>query len=311
MTLTQLSAFVLVARLGSVRAAAEALGVSEPAVSQAIASLRKHFGDELVFRSPPGMALTPGGQRLVGIASQMVSLGADAEAAVRAANGAAEQLRIVADGVVAEYMLPGLVESFEKRYGAVEATVGVVSTEQMPALVRERLADVGVSFSVPPPGTPALENMAVMRCEVIAVASRSMEPAARRSWLVGPCYGDERSPLRRALDHSETKAAEISVFPSQAAAIAAASRGEGVAPVIDRVVSKELSAGSLVLFGMEGLPRRTYLNAMTLPPPWCSPAAASFRRFLATPQAMQLLSRPRGHQPPGRFRPPVFVTLWN
>ena len=40
MTLTQLSAFVLVARLGSVKAAANALGVSEPAVSQALAALR-------------------------------------------------------------------------------------------------------------------------------------------------------------------------------------------------------------------------------------------------------------------------------
>ncbi len=311
MTLTQLSAFVLVARLGSVRAAAEALGVSEPAVSQAIAALRKQLGDELVFRSAGGMALTPGGQRLVGIASQIVSLGAEAEAAVRAANGAPEQLRVVADGVVAEYMMPGLLEAFERRYGAVAATVGVVSTAQMPELVRERLADVGVSFSVPPPGTPALDSVAVMRCEVVAVASPSMAHAQRKSWLVGPCYGDERSPLRRALERSGGKSGEISVFPSQAAAIAAAGRGEGVAPVIDRVVTKELSVGSLVLYDASGLPQRTYLSSMTLPAPMCSAVAASFRRFLSTPQAMQLMSRPQDSQPPGRFRPPVFVTLWN
>src|SRR5215469_13834553 len=47
MTLTQLNAFVLVARLGSVTAAANALGVSEPAVSQALAALRQHLGDQL------------------------------------------------------------------------------------------------------------------------------------------------------------------------------------------------------------------------------------------------------------------------
>ena len=46
MTLTQLNAFVLVARLGSVTAAANALGVSESAVSQALSALRLHLGDQ-------------------------------------------------------------------------------------------------------------------------------------------------------------------------------------------------------------------------------------------------------------------------
>ena len=61
MTLTQLNAFVLVARLGSVTAAANALGVSEPAVSQALSALRQHLGDQLVTRGPAGMTLTAGG----------------------------------------------------------------------------------------------------------------------------------------------------------------------------------------------------------------------------------------------------------
>jgi len=72
-TLTQLEAFVLVARLGSVTAAARTLGVTEPAISGALAALRRQFDDNLVVRSPNGMMLTPGGRRLVGIASQMVS----------------------------------------------------------------------------------------------------------------------------------------------------------------------------------------------------------------------------------------------
>ncbi|MDA8284673.1 MAG: LysR family transcriptional regulator [Actinomycetota bacterium] len=74
MTLTQLEAFVLVARLGSVKAAANALGVSEPAVSGALAVLRQQLGDPLVVRHGNTMTLTPGGQRMVGIASQMVNL---------------------------------------------------------------------------------------------------------------------------------------------------------------------------------------------------------------------------------------------
>ena len=102
MTLTQLGAFVLVARLGSVRAAAQVLGVSEPAVSQALAALRKHLDDDLLVRAAGGMTLTDGGQRLITIASQIVSLGAEAESAVRAAQGAPEQLRVVASSEIAE-----------------------------------------------------------------------------------------------------------------------------------------------------------------------------------------------------------------
>ena len=90
MTLTQLNAFVLVARLGSVTAAANALGVSESAVSQALSALRLHLGDQLVTRGPVGMTLTPGGSRLLSTASQIVVLGAEAHAAVRAAQGAPE-----------------------------------------------------------------------------------------------------------------------------------------------------------------------------------------------------------------------------
>src|SRR5712691_13531094 len=68
MTLTQLNAFVLVARLGSVTAAANALGVSESAVSQALSALRLHMGDQLVTRGPSGMTLTAGGSRLLATA---------------------------------------------------------------------------------------------------------------------------------------------------------------------------------------------------------------------------------------------------
>src|SRR6266480_6015973 len=105
MTLTQLNAFVLVARLGSVTAAANALGVSESAVSQALSALRVHLGDQLVTRGPVGMTLTPGGSRLLSTASQIVVLGAEAHAAVRAAQGAPEQLRVVSTSTIAEFMI--------------------------------------------------------------------------------------------------------------------------------------------------------------------------------------------------------------
>src|SRR5450432_2639909 len=130
-TLTQLNAFVLVARLGSVTAAANALGVSEPAVSQALSALRQHMGDPLISRGPAGMTLTPGGSRLLATASQIVVLGAEAHAAVRAAQGAPEQLRVVATSTIAEFIVSPLMEAFTRRFaGSVEVSAGVARSEE-------------------------------------------------------------------------------------------------------------------------------------------------------------------------------------
>ena len=158
MTLTQLSAFVLVARLGSVTAAATALGVSEPAVSQALAALRQHLGDPLVTRGPSGMTLTAGGSRLLPIASQMVALGAEAEAGVRAAQGVPEQLRVVATSPIAEFLATPLVDAFNRRAASgVEATCGVATSTEMPVLVLNRLADLALG---PPLSTAAIRTNA-------------------------------------------------------------------------------------------------------------------------------------------------------
>ena len=166
MTLTQLEAFVLVARLGSVKAAARVLGVSEPAVSGALAALRKHLGDPLVTSTSHGMELTSGGQRLVGIASQMVNLGAEAEAAIRHAQGAPELLRVVATSTIAEFVAPALVTAFTARVGPVEASVGLATAEEMPALLQERLADVALG-----PRLAELDSEPIMRYRLVLVAS--------------------------------------------------------------------------------------------------------------------------------------------
>ena len=63
MTLAQLQSFVLVARHGSVKAAAAELEVTEPAVSVAVAALRKELGDELFIRTPDGMQPTTRAQQ--------------------------------------------------------------------------------------------------------------------------------------------------------------------------------------------------------------------------------------------------------
>jgi LysR family transcriptional regulator, low CO2-responsive transcriptional regulator len=71
-TPTQLRAFANVVRLGSVKAAADEMHVSEAAVSMHVAQLRKELDDKLFVRTVAGLAFTPGGLR---VASRAVETG--------------------------------------------------------------------------------------------------------------------------------------------------------------------------------------------------------------------------------------------
>ena len=60
--LRHLNAFREVARLGSVSAAARAVHVSQPAMTQAITGLERYFGSPLLTRRSTGAALTRAGE---------------------------------------------------------------------------------------------------------------------------------------------------------------------------------------------------------------------------------------------------------
>ncbi|HUY44874.1 MAG TPA: LysR family transcriptional regulator [Streptosporangiaceae bacterium] len=315
MTLTQLNAFVLVARLGSVTSAASALGVSESAVSQALTALRQHLGDPLVSRGPAGMTLTPGGSRLLATASQIVVLGAEAHAAVRAAQGAPEQLRVVATSSIAEFVVGPLMEAFTRRFaGALEVSAGVAVTNEMAVLVANRLADVAIGPSVASdPGLPVVSEP-IFRYRLVVVAAgqaRLRGSPSQWRWLVDASGTDPGSDTGQLLARLRIPENMIGVFPNQTAAWAAAADGAGVAPAVEHLVTQQLRRGELSLVEVPGSPVDSCWHATLLERQHRSTAASALRRFLSTPEAMQLMRSPAAGVPPSRFRPPVYVTIWS
>jgi len=315
MTLTQLNAFVLVARLGSVTAAANALGVSESAVSQALSALRLHLGDQLVSRGPAGMTLTPGGSRLLGTASQIVVLGAEAHAAVRAAQGAPEQLRVVATSTLAEFVISPLMEAFTRRFaGTVEVSAGVAVTNEMAVLVANRLADVAIGQAVAPDPALPVVSEPIFRYRLVVVTggeSRLRGNAQQWRWLVDPSGTDPDSDTGQLLAALRVPDSRIGVFPNQTAAWAAAADGAGVAPAVEHLVAQQLRRGELSLAEVPGTPVSGCWHASMLERQGRSVVASALRRFLATPESMHLMRSPATGVPPSRFRPPVYVTIWS
>jgi LysR family transcriptional regulator, low CO2-responsive transcriptional regulator len=315
MTLTQLNAFVLVARLGSVTAAANALGVSEPAVSQALSALRQHLGDQLITRGPAGMTLTAGGSRLLASASQIVVLGAEAHAAVRAAQGAPEQLRVVATSTIAEFVISPLMEAFTRRYaGSVEVSVGVAMTKEMGVLVGNRLADVAISPGVADDPALAVVTEPIFRYRLVAVTagqSPLRDSPRQWRWLVDPSGTDPGTGAGQLLAKLGIAEDRVRVFPNQTAAWAAAADGAGVAPAVEHLVAQQLRRGELSMADVPGLPMDACWHISMLDRQHRSAAASALRRFVGTPEAMHLMRAPAAGVPPSRFRPPVYVTIWS
>jgi LysR family transcriptional regulator, low CO2-responsive transcriptional regulator len=309
-TLTQLSVFVLVARLGSVKAAARTLNVSEPAVSQALSALRQHLGDPLVSRGPSGMTLTPGGTRLLGIASQMVALGAEAEATVRAAQGAPEPLRIVASSTIAEFVSGPLIDAFVTRSARrIDGSAGVAATDEMAVLVANRLSDLALGPSLRT--DPSLVSEPVLRTKLIVVGSGRKPLRSDVIWLVDPAGTDAESDTGRLLKRLRVPDSRIRVFPNQTAAWTAAADGAGVAPAFAHLVAPQLRRGDLVVVTTPVTPVAGAWYATTLASERRSATAGAFRRFLGTPEAMHLMQSAGTGSPPSRFRPPVYVTIWS
>jgi DNA-binding transcriptional LysR family regulator len=315
MTLTQLGAFVLVARLGSVRAAADVLGVTEPAVSRALAALRLHLGDQLVVRDGNGMALTDGGNRLFAIASQMVALGADAEAAVHAAKGGPVALRLLSTTTIAEFIASPLLEAFGRRWnGAFEPSSGVATVAEMRALLLGRMAEVALGPELAGDRTVGLTSVPVLRYRLVVVASPQFRPQgapSRWPWLVDPSGTDPDSDTGRRLRALRVPDSAVRVFANQTAAWAAAADGQGVSLAVSTLVAPQLQRGELSVVDAGPGPAAGSWYLTTLQPDRRSEGARCLANFLTTPEAMQLMCAPGTGVPPSRFRPPVYVTIWS
>jgi DNA-binding transcriptional LysR family regulator len=319
-TLNQLKVFVLVVRLGSLRAAANALGVSEPAVSQALSALRDSLGDPLIERNGGVLTLTPAGQRVVGLASQMVNLAVATEEAVRSAQGAADLLRVVASADVGDAVAPALLQAFNRRAANVETTLGISGTREMAVLLSERLADVALGPALAGPHAPGVVSEPLLRYRLLMIASNdhplqsngtaSLQALRNEPWLVDPSGADPLSDVGRMLAELNVAEDRVRVFPTQAAAWAAAATGRGVAPAIEQQWKRDPHTDAHPL-KVAGLPLEMLWHINTLQGDRRSATAGRLHRFLSTPDATQAMFRADGGVPASQFRPPVYVTIWS
>src|SRR5690606_7887092 len=120
--LKKLRAFCQVARLGSVSRAAEALFLSQPAVSLQLGALEKELGVRLFERNRRRLNLSNAGEVLYDLARPLIdgmdALDAEFHARLRGLEGG--HLEIAAGASTIQYLLPPLVQAFRAAHPQVQ-----------------------------------------------------------------------------------------------------------------------------------------------------------------------------------------------
>ncbi|HRF31317.1 MAG: LysR family transcriptional regulator [Rhodocyclaceae bacterium] len=166
LTFRQLETFATVARLGSFSRAAEALHLTQPAVSIQVRQITESVGLPLFEQSGREIRLTAAGQELLRTARELDDSWNRFESAVDALKGLKKGRLRVALVTTAKYFLPRMLGAFCQRYPDIEIELEVANRARIIERLRANEDDLYI-MSFPPEeldvvATPFLDNPLVV-----------------------------------------------------------------------------------------------------------------------------------------------------
>jgi DNA-binding transcriptional LysR family regulator len=157
MELRQLEYFAAVARHRHFTRAAEALYVTQPALSQQVRRLEAELGLALLRRTPRGVELTPAGADFLRHAEAVLAEVAAARAEMDRHAGASRGVARVASTAADAPRLPEALAAFHREHPGIQIALRQGSAAEVVALVQRGAVDVAVLAlsGEPPPGVDA------------------------------------------------------------------------------------------------------------------------------------------------------------
>jgi DNA-binding transcriptional LysR family regulator len=140
----RLQAFHAVAKHRSFTRAAEALCMTQPAVTFQIRQLEEHFDTRLFDRANGRITLTPTGAVALQYVERILALYDELDEKVRELTGQeVGVLMIGASTTIAEFLLPRILGEFKSRHPGIVPQLIVGNSEAVQARVQERTLDLG------------------------------------------------------------------------------------------------------------------------------------------------------------------------
>jgi LysR family glycine cleavage system transcriptional activator len=249
--LTAVEAFVQTARLGSVKAAAESLALSSPALSRRIQALERHIGRPLFERRHQAVLLNPDGEQLLTeVGPVLEELGH----ALERASGQADLMRL-------RLAVPPLFASnrLMPRLGALRTahpTLHIDIDTRSHALTR---LDEGLdaAIALAREVDPSLYGVRLGTDRVIAIGGGEMRRLTHPSQIAGATVllhrdlPDAFDYWREAVGLPDLEPAAVDHFDSGQLILDAAAQGLGVAFMFDMHLEGAHDPRLVKLFGLE------------------------------------------------------------
>ena len=269
MTLEQLRIFIAVAEKQHVTQAARELNLTQSATSAAIAALEARYDVKLFDRIGRGIALTQTGRDFLIEARAVL---ARARAATQVLNDLAGlkrgSLTIAASQTVANYWLPGRVQTFHTAHPGIELRLSMANTEQVARAVHEGSADLGfvegdvddASLAISKIGGDSLVVVVGMKHPWVGRTKITPKDLLATAWVLREHGSGTRSMFEAALRKYSIRFSDLRValeLPSNEAVRAALESGDCATAISDLVVAQSLAARTLHRVKID-LPRRSF-----------------------------------------------------
>lgn len=265
-TLEQLRIFLAVADREHMTRAAEALHLTQSAVSSAISALEVRHATKLFHRPGRGVTLTDAGRALALEARAILDQVGRAELMLAEFEGMARgTLRVAASQTIGGYWLPPRLHALRVRHPGVQVSLDILNSEGVAERVLAGTADLG--FVEGEVTDPMLDRWVIGEDQLALVAAAPAPGAVDAVWLRAATWvlreegSGTRSTFEAVLHAMRVAPDELRValvLPSNEAVRTAAEAGAGAAVLSTLVVASALAGGTLHALPLAMPPRRFF-----------------------------------------------------
>lgn len=287
---SELAAFVAAFEAGSMHGAADALSLTQPAVTKRIQSLERRLGDRLFERGRFGIRPTPFGAALYAPAKQALDALDGVTGAARTAREAgAADLRLSASVTIGEYLLPAWLSAFRRAHPAVRPQLEITNSTGVLEAVRADRCEIGFVEGLDP--LDGLQSIILTRDEIVVAVAATHPWAKRRSLAPKELLADsyltrEAASGTRAVATAALAGADIHLRPALQAASAQslkrALEGGGFTLISRLAIEAEQRAGTLAGVSVRGVDLTRELRAVRGRSRSSGPALALWRWLSGT-----------------------------